>query len=594
MAINRLPQRAPLGPSGVQVQLLQLGQWMRRLRTCSAGAVAVVTALVLPVLLGFTSLGVEVGHWYLVQRVMQGAADAAAISAAAEYIAQYKLGNTSSTSYQTVGQSYASTNGFTIQTSNVCLVTSSGDNCASVRSLDSRPIICATPPCVVAEITQNTMGWLTTKESMEPTGRSFKVKSIPAPTLMARAVVSAKSTTTTTTTNGADCVLALANATNAIQVSGNGDLKAACGLAIDGGRDQNVSGTPLGGITFSGGHAAVNITTLVVASSSTNCPDTGAHCQKFGSTAALPASSVLTNTATQDPYAATLNFPTPPSGVKTGGAAITAGKQGTGYTNGTRTFTVVGGTYTFPAKFTATVASGKVTAILSVIDPGAYTVFPTGTSIQVTPDTGTFTTPANFTLTEGCFTWISGGTPLPGRKYCSINLQGSGTTNFSTGNYYIAGGDSGCAGFCVSSANATVTSDDAGVTFFLTNGEGTGTFGTSSYATITMTSGTVSLCAPGTNTGNTTCTGANPGTTCDNTKGTWACMLFVQNPAAPASTSPSTPSNTSNSFAGNGTRTLSGLIYLPKQSFSQSGNGPILGCFGLIAKYVDVGGTPTF
>ena len=49
---------------------------------CSSGAVAAMTALVLPVLLGFTSLGVEVGHWYLGLRQMQGAADAAAISAA--------------------------------------------------------------------------------------------------------------------------------------------------------------------------------------------------------------------------------------------------------------------------------------------------------------------------------------------------------------------------------------------------------------------------------------------------------------------------------------------------------------------------------
>ena len=44
---------------------------LERLRTCSAGAVAVVTGMVMPILLGFTSLGVEVGHWYLAQREMQ-------------------------------------------------------------------------------------------------------------------------------------------------------------------------------------------------------------------------------------------------------------------------------------------------------------------------------------------------------------------------------------------------------------------------------------------------------------------------------------------------------------------------------------------
>ena len=54
-----------------------------RLRRCSTGAVAVLTAIMIPVLLGFVSLGTEVGHWYLTMRAMQGAADAAAISVAA-------------------------------------------------------------------------------------------------------------------------------------------------------------------------------------------------------------------------------------------------------------------------------------------------------------------------------------------------------------------------------------------------------------------------------------------------------------------------------------------------------------------------------
>jgi hypothetical protein len=524
---------------------------------------------------------------------MQGAADAAAISAAAQYIVDYNAGNGTNLTYQTVGQSYASLNGFTIPTSNVCLVTTSGDNCGTVRSLDPRSIVCASPPCVVVEITQNTMSWLTTKASLEP-GSSL-VQSIPTPTLKARSIVTAKSTTTTTTTTGTDCILALANDTQAVLVHGNGDIRANCGLAVDGGRDQNVNGTPLGGITFNGNNAAVHLgqsgTPLVVAANSTGCPSS--HCFYFNpSTTLLPVSAVKTNAATQDPYAATLNFPTPPSGVQNGGVVNnTSFPMGSGYTNGTRTFTVVGGTGT-PAKFTATVAGNKVTAIGAVIDPGAYTVFPTN-PVSVTPDIGGGSG-ATFKLTEGCFAWsaVPSGIPIPGRKYCSINLNGAGTTNFPAANYYIAGGDSSCSGFCVSSTSATVTSDDAGVTFYLTNGEGNGTFGTNSYATIAITSGTVSLCAPGTNTGNTKCTGANPGTACNNANG--SCMLFVQNPAATPSTSQGTPSNTINSFAGNGTRTLSGLIYLSKQTFSQNGNGPILGCVGIIAKYIDVGGTPTF
>src|SRR5215471_11609811 len=193
---------------------------LKRLCMCSAGAVAVVTALVIPVLLGFTSLGVEVGHWYLGQREMQGTADAAALSAAAQLIAD----NGTGTTYQTVGVSYASYNGFTIPTANVCLVTSSGDNCGTVRSLDARTILCDTSKykCIVVENAQNTANWLTTKASLEP-GVGSLVRSIPAPTLLARATVSLYQGTKHIPAAGNDCILALANATNAVQVRGNGD-----------------------------------------------------------------------------------------------------------------------------------------------------------------------------------------------------------------------------------------------------------------------------------------------------------------------------------------------------------------------------------
>src|ERR1700746_1034728 len=98
--------------------------------SCCAGAVAVLTAIILPVLLGFASLGTEVGHWYLAKREMQGAADAAALSGAAQWISDQEAGNTASTTYQTVGQSYASYNGFTIPLVNTCLIPLSGsDNC---------------------------------------------------------------------------------------------------------------------------------------------------------------------------------------------------------------------------------------------------------------------------------------------------------------------------------------------------------------------------------------------------------------------------------------------------------------------------------
>jgi uncharacterized membrane protein len=54
------------------------------------GAVAFAVAVLLPVLVGFAGIGVEVGLWFAIQRQNQSAADAAAISAALEYAAQIK------------------------------------------------------------------------------------------------------------------------------------------------------------------------------------------------------------------------------------------------------------------------------------------------------------------------------------------------------------------------------------------------------------------------------------------------------------------------------------------------------------------------
>jgi len=313
--------------------------------------------------------------------------------------------------------------------------------------------------------------------------------------------------------------------------------------------------------------------------SATQSPPAGA-----GSTTALPVADFLPKTATQDPYAATVaamfqkgGIGVPPEGV----ASVTINTRGSGYTNGTRTFTLTGGSGTAPAKVLATVSQGKVTAILGVFDPGAYNTVPGGQPAG-TPDTGGGSG-ATFTLTEGCFTWPGtsvGGmawTPIPGRKYCSIFNHGQATINFPAGNYYIAGGDGNCVGLCQSGNNASMISAVAGVTFFLTNGEGATA---SSYATMSIQSGTVKLCSPGT----------NCGTTCTNATQT-SCLLIIQNPAAPLSTGLKTINNIVN---GNGTNILAGLVYLPKQTFSTVGTSSIGGCFGVIAYYIDIGGTPEF
>src|SRR3954466_5701079 len=50
------------------------------------GVVRILFALAMPVLIGFTALGTEVGLWYLGRRNLQTAADVAAISAAFEVL----------------------------------------------------------------------------------------------------------------------------------------------------------------------------------------------------------------------------------------------------------------------------------------------------------------------------------------------------------------------------------------------------------------------------------------------------------------------------------------------------------------------------
>lgn len=79
---------------------------LRRLWRDRRGAYSVVTALMLPVLLGFAGFGTEVGLWFFDHQKMQGAADAAAFSAGMAYA----TGNTSG--FQTEGKSVAGAYGF--------------------------------------------------------------------------------------------------------------------------------------------------------------------------------------------------------------------------------------------------------------------------------------------------------------------------------------------------------------------------------------------------------------------------------------------------------------------------------------------------
>src|SRR5579859_4413196 len=73
---------------------------------CNNGAIAVMTALLMTVMLGMAGLGIEISYWYTVKRSMQAAADAAVIEAAAQYIA----GNT--TNFANNAKAVAGLNGW--------------------------------------------------------------------------------------------------------------------------------------------------------------------------------------------------------------------------------------------------------------------------------------------------------------------------------------------------------------------------------------------------------------------------------------------------------------------------------------------------
>ena len=96
----------------------------------TGGAVAVAVAILLPVLIGFAGIGIEVGLWFAVQRQNQSAADGAALSAALEYAAQIEQPGIT-TNPTAAATTAANCNLFSTSTSSsnaVCPLPSSGSN----------------------------------------------------------------------------------------------------------------------------------------------------------------------------------------------------------------------------------------------------------------------------------------------------------------------------------------------------------------------------------------------------------------------------------------------------------------------------------
>ena len=101
------------------------------------GNVAIITAILLPVLIGGFGIGFETAGWYQTQRSMQNAADSAAIAAATNG------GTTYSGEANAVTTAYGFTNGsagVTVATSNTAACPSGGNTCYSVTITKPVPL----------------------------------------------------------------------------------------------------------------------------------------------------------------------------------------------------------------------------------------------------------------------------------------------------------------------------------------------------------------------------------------------------------------------------------------------------------------------
>ncbi|MEO5337544.1 MAG: pilus assembly protein [Magnetospirillum sp. WYHS-4] len=81
---------------------------LKRFRHDESGAIAILFALLMPVVLGAVGFGVEVGSWYAARRELQSAVDAAAVAAAIE-----KYNGSSTSTITSEATTEAQRNGFT-------------------------------------------------------------------------------------------------------------------------------------------------------------------------------------------------------------------------------------------------------------------------------------------------------------------------------------------------------------------------------------------------------------------------------------------------------------------------------------------------
>lgn len=113
-----------------------------RFRANSRGNIAIMSALVLPVVIGAFGLGTETGSWYLTQRSEQSAADSAAIAAATN------AGSDFATEAKAVSAQY----GFADGAGGVTVTATDGQACPSGGSTCYKVVVTKSMPLMLASI----------------------------------------------------------------------------------------------------------------------------------------------------------------------------------------------------------------------------------------------------------------------------------------------------------------------------------------------------------------------------------------------------------------------------------------------------------
>jgi Flp pilus assembly protein TadG len=521
---------------------------LHRFRRCDSGSIAIVSAIVLPVLVGFASLGIEAGNWYRVGRAMQGAADAAAMSAAASYLA-------GESNYTTVGATYGTLNGFT--TGNPCGATSPCNVTVIVNPINAQNQIIVD----IAQVQSPILVPIAVHTTPAPCGSVSTLRVC----VKAHAVITV---TAPTTTGGNGCLIGLSKTQTALTVAGNGIINASsCVAASDTCGGQTAAQCPLTGFALNGG-GQVNLAELDVATQNPFvCPAGTA-----GTTCKIALVKTTYPLWTRDPYA-TFVMPNPGACPASDPVPAVSATGVTVYSPGTYCHGIS--------------VSGSSSVV--IFSPGIYFVGSNNSGVA-----------SSFSITGGFVNQITvAATPAPTisaggtnyKKNDSLQVVG-GTALLATTIKVTAVDKTGAiTGFTVTSGAYTVAPSSP---VSVTGGSGTGAKFNLTFTNSTTNAVSFVLTSP---------TGANVGsvqiknaavTLASPTSGATQGLIFWQDCYPKATTCAPSGGAT---FNGNGVlpMMLTGAVYVPHQTVTVAGNSTFLPtiCTAIVADIIDFQGQGT-